>query len=280
MSAPNEFHTERLKGGGFNRIIGITINANTHLEERVVLRVPRFNDAHPDREVAVINFVRQHPRIPVTEIKVCDFTPDNPLGSPYVIQHRIPGNDMQSKDHSFLTLSQKQQCTFANEFGRILRSIQGIKSPTPSRIEAAPKHRSTQKFTVPPLEVVQKSWDGTPETKVKSVPDQASHDITAPDYKSTLDFLVSQLDRWKALRTDPEDLIRIYMDRLVIVTYQMEKMGYLGDDEYPLCHLDLNHAPRNVMVHIRPDNSAVISRILHWDSAIFAPKYVSCTPPM
>lgn len=69
-----------------------------------------------------------------------------------------------------------------------------------------------------------------------------------------------------------------YIDCLVSVALQMDRMGFLGDDTYCLCHLDLNHAPRNIMVDSQQDGTT--AAILDWDSAIFAPKFVSCTPPM
>ena len=93
-SSPNEFHIECLKGGTFHRIIGITIKQTSHSTERLVLRVPRDDDSHTDREVAIVNFVRQYPSIPVPEIKAFDCAEDNLLNSLYVIQSRILGHDL------------------------------------------------------------------------------------------------------------------------------------------------------------------------------------------
>lgn len=59
----------------------------------------------------------------------------------------------------------------------------------------------------------------------------------------------------------------------------MDDMGFLGDDGYWLCHLNLSSAPRNVMVDIQTDGSAAISGILDWDSAVFGPKFVACARP-
>jgi len=39
-STPNVFHIEKLRGGGFNRIIGITINPSSDHGEELVLRMP------------------------------------------------------------------------------------------------------------------------------------------------------------------------------------------------------------------------------------------------
>ncbi|KAL2051408.1 hypothetical protein ABVK25_008275 [Lepraria finkii] len=60
----------------------------------------------------------------------------------------------------------------------------------------------------------------------------------------------------------------------------MDDTGFLCDDGYSCCHLDLNAAPRNVMVNIQADGPAAITGILDWDSAVFGPKFVGCAPPI
>lgn len=94
----NTFHVERLLGGSFNRIIGITVT-EPKLQDanRYILRMPRFESARPDREVAVIEYVHRYSTIPVAKIIATDFTKNNPLKHPYVVQNRIPGFDSQSK---------------------------------------------------------------------------------------------------------------------------------------------------------------------------------------
>jgi len=69
-----------------------------------------------------------------------------------------------------------------------------------------------------------------------------------------------------------------YIDSLVTVALQMDRSGFHGDDKNSLYNLDLNHAPRNIMVDSQGDGST--TGILDWDSAIFAPRFVGCTPPM
>jgi len=93
-----EFLIERLRGGGFNRIIGITvIDPESKAEDstRLILRIGRGGYSRPDREVAMLRFVRQHTQIPVPDVKFMDLSDDNPLKSPYVIQDRVPGHNLQ-----------------------------------------------------------------------------------------------------------------------------------------------------------------------------------------
>lgn len=57
----------------------------------------------------------------------------------------------------------------------------------------------------------------------------------------------------------------------------MDSLGILGDGQNCLYHFDL--AARNVLVQILPNGSLTISGIVDWDSAVFAPTFVSCAPP-
>lgn len=58
----------------------------------------------------------------------------------------------------------------------------------------------------------------------------------------------------------------------------MDELGFLGDGQNCLCHFDL--AARNILIEISPDGSPTISGIVDWDSAVFAPTYVACAPPV
>ncbi|CEI60364.1 unnamed protein product [Fusarium venenatum] len=59
---------------------------------------------------------------------------------------------------------------------------------------------------------------------------------------------------------------------------ELEASGWFANQHYySLAHLDL--APRNILVD-PTSNKAIISAILDWDSAILAPMFMSCAPPM
>lgn len=59
----------------------------------------------------------------------------------------------------------------------------------------------------------------------------------------------------------------------------MSALGVLDGNDYCLCHLDLE--PRNILVSApSPTQPQAITGILDWDSALFAPPLMSCSPPM
>ncbi|KAL9134692.1 MAG: hypothetical protein Q9175_004130 [Cornicularia normoerica] len=291
---PIEFLIDRLRGGGFNRVIGIKIKHSTDDEPtQFILRVPRFDDARLDREVAVLRFIRQHTTIPVPEVKYVDFTSDNPLKQCYVIHNRIPGYDLQNrtKPTCYLNLNQKQKCTFAKEFALMLLELHDIMHPFPGLIEASADSDNVQKFTVRPFDLISISGY-EPELDLNTklpffevrpfVKDWEPPEKTPPE-QSTYYFMMAQFGRWKALelRSDPAIICwSKQYDRLVTMAEQMDNLGFLGNDENCVCHLDLLGAPRNIMADIKSDGSLSITGILDWDSAVFAPRFVGCAPPM
>lgn len=293
-TTPKEFLIERLRGGGYNRIIGITIKHSTAEEPvRLILRVPRFDDARPDREVAVLHFIRHYTTIPVPEVKYVDFTSDNPLKQRYVIQDRISGNDLQNPTGPtcYLNLNHEQKCTFAKEFALLLLQLDDIMHPFPGLIEASADSDSDGSFTVRPFELETASGyvpeqDLTtllPFFKVRPFVKDWEPSGKPPFEQSTYYFMLAQFGRWKAreLRCDPASIAwsKDY-DRLVTMALQMNDLGFLGDDDNCICHLDLLGAPRNIMADIKSDGSLSITGILDWDSAVFAPRFAGCVPPM
>ena len=298
---PQMFSFEKMKGGGYNRVIGIDIadsGGESTKPRRFVLRVPRFLLARPDRDAATLSFVRKYTSIPVPEVVMHDFTKNNPLDSPYLIQARIPGSSLQSKPSPsyYPYLSHKQKCIVAKELGRILSEIQSVEHSSPGLIEAGIDREGAQDYIVRHLEIETSAgiiaesdlntnlpffqsrvYGADPDT------DEDPSDRKSNFERSTYYFFLVQFGRLRAaeLRRDPALMgWWHYYERLAIMARQMDDLRLLGDDRNCLCHLDLNMAPRNIMADVDADDSLTISGILDWDSAIFAPRFVGCVPPM
>lgn len=275
-----EFIVERMTGGTFNRVIGITVNdPNADRPEQLILRVPRIAwMSRPDREVATLRYVRQHSSVPVANVKAFDFNYDNPLKDPYVVQSRIPGTDLRTAIEN--GLSHEQWCQIARQVGQIMLQFQAMSNPVPGLIEEVTKGDGVQAFTVKPFDIkppFEKDWI----LKRASPLFDADNSRALECYEqSTLDFFLAQFGRWRAeeLRINPTEILRPhFMERLATTASQMNRLGCLGDNKNCLSHLDL--AARNVMVETRPDESITVTGVLDFDSAVFAPKFVSCYPP-
>ena len=298
---PQMFSFEKMKGGGYNRVIGIDIadsGGESTKPRRFVLRVPRFLLARPDRDAATLSFVRKYTSIPVPEVVMHDFTKNNPLDSPYLIQARIPGSSLQTKPSPsyYPNLSHKQKCIVAKELGRILGEIQSVEHSSPGLIEAGVDREGGQDYIVRHLEIETSAGINAESDLNTNLPffrsriygadpdtDEDPLDRRTNFESSTYYFFLVQFGRLRAaeLRRDPA-LIGWwhYYERLAIMARQMDDLRLLGDDRNCLCHLDLNMAPRNIMADVDADDSITISGILDWDSAIFAPRFVGCVPPM
>ena len=289
---PRDFVIERLRGGGYNRVNGITVPQSENEDlAKLILRVPRFADSQHDLEVAVLRFVRQHTSMPVPEVKFVGFTSNNPLKQRYAIQSRISGCDLQtdSKPIWYPNLSHAQKCTAAKEFAELLLELQSVRHPYPGRIEAASVDDGIQKFIIQPFELetifgCQSETDLYRDREFLQVrPFDPDWELPAakPFEQGAYYFMCAQFGQWRALEllSDPFLIaFRDHYDRLAKATDQMSGLGY----ETCLCHLDLNTAPRNIMADFDKDkpDDLEITGVLDWDSAIFAPRFVGCAPPM
>lgn len=276
-SPEKEFIIERLAGGTYNRIAGIAVkDAAVKDLKHFVLRVPRPGMAelgHIEREVAIVRYVRQNTTLPVADVLSFDATADNPLDSGYVVQSRLPGVSLHT---IWDELTHEQRCIVAQEIGKVILALQDVKSPTPGIVEASLADDGSQKFSVRPFDI-KSPCDIDWKTKI---PNHNSDTETETTNQSPLDWFGTQFGRWlaKELLASPAQIL--YWDfqyRFVEVAKQMNSLGILGDGQNCLCHFDL--AARNVMVQIQPNGSLTISGIVDWDSAVFAPKFVSCAPP-
>ncbi|KAL8813133.1 MAG: hypothetical protein Q9200_000481 [Gallowayella weberi] len=267
-SKDEEFVIEKLRGGSSHRAIGIEPPSSTgDSHDRYVLRIPRFQfrtetaHARQAREMAIVRYVRQHTSIPTAKIVFSDSTIKNPLEDPYVVQSRIPGQDLLAV---YPTLTHQQKLAIAEQWGQMLLSEFAIRNDFAGIVDASTDGIGAyiRPFVVYPPE-----------------PEDEPQDVGLLSKQSVLGLLTSQFERWPAAdqRAYSNDVKMLGYEALTTVAQQMDAVGLFKDVYFCLCHLDL--APRNVMVEIKPDNSVRISGVLDWDSAVFGPNFTTCEPP-
>ena len=273
----NEFLIERLAGGTYNRIIGITVNdAGNHGPRNFVLRIPRplmADFGYIEREVAVLSYVRQNSTLPVADVVKFDPTTNNPLKSGYVVQTRLPGISLVS---IWDELTHEQKCKVAREVGRIILALQALTNPTPGIIESSSADNGSPKFIVRPFDI-KSPYDDNWKAKI---PNYASDAEDQTPVQTPEEWFGTQFGRWLAhelLENPAQILYWDYQYQFVQVAKQMSSLDILGDGYNCLYHFDL--AARNIMVQIPGDGSLTVTGVLDWDSAAFAPKFVSCAPP-
>ncbi|KAF2431394.1 hypothetical protein EJ08DRAFT_678418 [Tothia fuscella] len=150
----NDFIIERMEGGSFNRIVAITVQSSTAkpnkiqalleklrrasrrvinriwpqqndpkapVQEEYILRIPRHeDDVDFDDDCAYLRFADGLTQFSVPKIARLDKTADNGLGSPYVLQYRIPGRNLEDLCPE---LNQGQRLCIARECAAFLTQI-------------------------------------------------------------------------------------------------------------------------------------------------------------
>ncbi|KAI1193311.1 hypothetical protein F5X97DRAFT_336852 [Nemania serpens] len=267
-AAHADITVDRLLGGGYNRIIGITRrstkphqagepSSSAATNVQCILRIPRLDSANVGNDVAALRFVHRYTTIPIPKVIQWDETDQNELGSAYQIQNRIPGTTLLS---TYADLSHAQRCKLAHELGTICADMLAVKSSTAGRF-VLPSEENCQKAQEPQVNIVSLCHHEDAESKPFS-----SSAATTP----VLELLTS------GLQENRDDL---FTDRFMAMASELNEGGWLVNDHYSLAHLDFH--PRNI--HVSPTSDMqlpIISGILDWDSAILAPKFVTCRPPL
>ena len=103
--------------------------------------------------------------------------------------------------------------------------------------------------------------------------------------QTTLEMICAALEHMKevSLAEGPNQSFRVsFFNSFITMASEMNALGVLDENYYCgycLCHLDLE--PRNILVRPpSPTHPQAITGILDWDSALFAPPFMSCSPPM
>ena len=260
---------ERLKGGDYNRITSISLPASYEVAtSKLILRNSRWEEGEgrPDRAVAILDFVRQRTTIPVPEVIAKDFSNDNALGMPYVVQRRVPGSDINSL---WGELSHQQRCGIACELGSIIRSLLSLESPVPGLIEAASADTLfANSPDIVPFVLRDCSGDLVGDSTT-------SGNMTTP--QTTGEFFKIVFGKWYAYTLADDDRQTELFKELLETVRDMDDTGVFPKDMQCLCHVDLHS--RNVMAEVQQDDTIRITAVLDWDEAVFAPKFVNCQPP-
>ncbi|KAI2617287.1 hypothetical protein GGS26DRAFT_603219 [Hypomontagnella submonticulosa] len=266
----DEVTVERLLGGGYNRIIGLTRQSVEQPEAKTqyILRIPRFeynHDAFPS-DVASLLFLHKYTTIPAPSVVSFDDTTTNELEQPYMIQNRIAGSPLYS---AYPNMSHLERCRLATELGCAYRKMLAVRSSTSGKLSFPTDDISIQA----PLQVT--PW--CPADGSVRVPFSTS---AAPH--SVFEMLIASFKAWRVeeLRLRPQNLFTaFYIDRFTTMVEELDDAGFLDNVPYSLAHLDL--APRNVMVNPSSDvEQSIISAIIDWDSAIIGPMFMTCMPPV
>lgn len=303
----DEITVERLRGGGYNRIIGLTLipsagalpdegapdggapdsqDVKTPSSEatiRYILRIPRAQYTKVDDDVAALLFVHQllngspeMPKIPVPKVILFDWTSDNCLESHFMVQTRLRGRPLLDV---YPELSHEQKRRVARELGQVFRRMFAVSSTQAGKLVLPDDDRTLD------AELHVAAWedpeDGLylpegPRTVRKSTPYRSG-----PATESILDVLKPIFQEGRDKSVPQDGYVADRFGQFCNMVTEMDAAGYFKklDRHFTLSHLDLE--PRNILAVPASDtDSPIITGILDWDSAILGPAFMTCSPPM
>lgn len=223
------------------------------------------------------------PDIPVPQVIMFDCTEDNPIQSRFIVQNRLRGRPLIDL---FPNLTPEQQCRVAQELGHAYRRMLAVSSVQAGRL-VLPENIESLDAEVH-AEVHVTAWDTNAEIlRILKIP--RKRPTTTPyragrDRESILDLLrrTFQDQKDEIQEKQPNDDFRpTQLDQFCAMATELEANGYFTkfNGYFSLAHLYLE--PRNILADVdSPLNGKIISGILDWDSAVLAPAFMCCTPPM
>jgi aminoglycoside phosphotransferase (APT) family kinase protein len=280
------FSITRMDGGSYNRVISIQVDGSRKQAgwlqcqvrqvlrsicsgmtrkadiKRYVLRVPRQEHAWVEYEVSILKFLVAT-SIPVPRVRTFSFSAESPIGSPHMIQPRLPGN---SVIEVYSKLNTQQRISFAQDLGSALLEMTKIQSPCPGTLNpdsilAGSSDKQLLQLQCPP----KNAFRHTDEPFVAATP------------QTVYEFLISQFARQRAFDLT---LNRKYLNPwkpFTSIIQHLHTLGFLKDDIFTLAHMDFE--PRNMLIHVTSPTTAKLSAILDWDESVFAPAFTNCRPP-
>ena len=264
-SAAEDFSVERIQVGSWDRIIGITPpSASEDSGKSCVLRIPRYEDDEQEERMAVLRYVREHTMISMQDILLSDATDNNPLGSPYVIQNRVPGGALC---YTYDSLSYEQRKTIAREIGRIHKIQQTATEKKSGAIQASKADTGGYTYRI----------DRFP---INPKPELNLGDLSLSDTVSVRDTYLTlfRLQEASTRQHFPQETEKAnYFKKLADLKKEMDDGGLFQYVGHCLCHSAL--MPRDVMADTLKDGSVKIIGILGWGNAVIAPCFTACRSP-
>ncbi|KAE9990255.1 hypothetical protein EG327_001638 [Venturia inaequalis] len=251
---------------GWKRFLQSAITEPIPETLQYILRIPRDPERYSvEKQAAIFRFAQGLStwfEVP-TEVHV-DGTYDNALGTPFLIQHRIPGTCLEEM---YATLNHQQMISVALYIGRVFYELS--------------KHHSSLAGVIDPLSISENS----DEKKIRILKTEIDAD-TVPSTPATrqtpLEVLQSKFQDWKSLGADPdypdeEEWLPFSKMVQMAQEQQAEHSTWSPQDRFYLNHGDLY--PRNIMARIVNNNEVEMTGIVDWDLLNFAPAVIAFQPP-
>lgn len=287
---PEDMEIEPMNGGAYNHIVGITLRkvppnfpwyafksirnmiklCFTGRQEpqvkpkHLILRVPRYRTQDMYHQVTILNYLKHRLAYPVPEVVVIDSTPHNTLGKPYMLQQRLPGRPL---DELWPMLNHAQRLSSIRAISTLLLDLRKIRNKCPGLISI----RNTT------YDLKQDLIRTEPIPIPSSSRTAVASDLSGP--QTTKAFLLDLCTR-QHIHTSASSppACHALWPRITEMIHKLHDLGLISDsDPFYLYHGDMR--PQNLLVELVSNTKVRISGILDWDSALFAPAFMSMQAP-
>jgi aminoglycoside phosphotransferase (APT) family kinase protein len=287
----NDIAVERMKGGGFNRIVGVAVSqpisklpqyamSNIRIAlatcvlgkpqrnskaKKYILRIPRdeVHDLH--YQYITLTYLARKLPYPVPHPIITDSGTTNALGCAYILQNRLPGQALSFLWPS-LTLEQRKSAVHC--IATLTRDLRTIKHQCPGVISI---RNTTRDLDIDLIKIepvpMPNSTRPTPFT------------ATLAPHQTTRDFLLDLCARQRAhaavLDVSAFNYIWTGFERIIRKLHNLDLIS--DSDAFYLFHPDLQ--ARNLLFTLPSPTCVRLTGVLDWDAAVFAPKFVSARAP-
>ncbi|RMJ07517.1 hypothetical protein CDV36_012896 [Fusarium kuroshium] len=296
---PEDVRIERMKGGFSNRVIGIHVREkpatgsdepkvtsepppacqiNSMEEEDMafssappknspppgdyVLHVARFKSANIGYEKRNLDLASTYANSSIPRVVAIDegTSTTNPIGHPYILQIRLPGQRLVD---IWSELNQQQRLLVVEQVAAFFLNVQKATNPTGG---------------LPDFESTQTSAQAIPTKDFKFVGDaEGSKRLIEPQHPA--EMLCARLLCWHKKYSGPGFGDGPWLGLIEMVKSMQATNRTFGPDTpvYYFHHGDF--FPRNIMVDTPDEKTATVTGILDWGDAHFAPAVVAFAPP-
>lgn len=275
---PSTIQIERMKGGAYNRVIGVSVvphhptrfctywfyerlcrllgMVNNGDSSQYIVRIPRGEtEGVVTSQVAVLHAIKPRLSFPVPQVVAYNDGYDNHLGRPYMIQERLPG---QAVSHTWGNLNLQQKKSVVKRVTELVSEIVSVQA-VPGEIS----DRNLTAETGDPLHVDKMDRRGG-----------AAYEPAGP--QTSTEFIITQLQFWRGLVDERDSWLYEIWDGLIAVVHSLGQRGFLALPT-ALFHPDLREY--NLLMQIRGTEEVDITGVIDWDDAVIAPTFMAYRAP-
>lgn len=279
------FEIEKMIGGSFSRIVGITVRPPV-LEisalarvfgyvqsllglkkkplatptQRYILRMKRWKDSEGfDEMETLLKIARSITDLPLQRIIIVDKSDDNAIGMPYILEQRLEGENL---DGLWEKLNRRQRLSITRQVAQFLLAMQECNNQTHGSFD---------------IDYVRK-YGYLPGMLVKTFERSFETPNGEKNHASPLPPILALRGRLVQIDEDWARKVGLFIQVMKIAREIDESTDAFGPDGgYYLHHGDF--MPRNIMAEVVDENTARITGILDWELASFVPAILAFAPP-